>query len=84
MDLYVLVYLLSIIIFGFGSTIIWRGNLILIMLLPASEFLGFVDPMKFAVEGAFDIHALLSLIIFLTILVSIHKLKLLIKSPFFR
>ncbi len=83
MDLYVLVYLLSIIIFGFGSTIIWRGNLILIMLLPASEFLGFVDPMKFAVEGAFDIHALLSLIIFLTILVSIHKLKLLIKSPFF-
>ncbi|MEZ4601746.1 MAG: O-antigen ligase family protein [Syntrophotaleaceae bacterium] len=57
--------------------------MILLMLLPASEFLGFVDPMKIAVKGIFDIHALIALIIFASILVSLHKIKIFIKSPFF-
>ena len=83
MNLFVLVYLLLIIMLGFGSTMVWRGNIILLMLLPASEFFGFVDPMKIAVKGAFDVHALIALIIIAAILVSSHKINNLIKSQFF-
>lgn len=82
MDIYVLVYLLLIALICFVSIMFFKGSLILMMLLPASEFLGFVDPMRIAVKGMFDIHALIVLIIFITIIVSLQKIQILASSNF--
>ncbi len=75
-----LVLLILILMLGFASTIISRGNLVLLMLLPASQFLGFVDPMQIAVKGVFDVHALIVIIIMIAILISIREFKLLFNS----
>lgn len=76
----VVLFLLLIVMLGFACTTFSRGNLVLLMLLPASEFLGFVDPMKIAIKGVFDIHALLGLIILTAITVSIFKFNLLLDA----
>ena len=47
-----------------------RGTLVLLMLLPASQFLGFIDPMAIAIKGAFDIHALILVLILFALLSS--------------
>jgi len=75
---------MAILVLGFGSAIIWRGNLVLLMLLPASEFLGFVDPMKIAVRGMFDIHALILLIIIGSVALSIFRIKDFFLAELFR
>lgn len=58
---------------AFGAVLFQRGLFVLLLLLPASEMLGFVDPMTLAVKGAFDIHALLALLILAATLFSVNR-----------
>ncbi|MBV5330244.1 MAG: hypothetical protein JZU65_21880 [Chlorobium sp.] len=74
--------LLIILLLGFFSTFISRGNLVLLLLLPSSQFLGFIDPMQIAVKGLFDIHALIVIVIFISILISINRFKLIFHAKF--
>lgn len=53
-----------------AMTLVWLepGLLVLVLLLPASQFFGVVDPMTLAVAGRFDIHALLIVLLVATAL----------------
>ena len=58
---------------AFGVVFFQRGLFVLLVLLPASEMLGFVDPMTLAVKGAFDIHALIAIMILAATLFSMNR-----------
>lgn len=76
----VTLFLVLIVTLGFASTFFSRANLVLLILLPASEFLGFVDPMKIAVKGVFDIHALFAILIATATVLSVFRLNLLLRA----
>ena len=66
--------ILSLILFvGLVAAYFHRGVFILLMLLPASQFLGFLDPMTIAIKGVFDIHALILILILIAIFTSISR-----------
>lgn len=69
----VAVWLLLLLSLGFAGTALSRGNLVLLLLLPASEFLGFVDPMRIAVKGVFDLHALFAVILLIAVASSARR-----------
>jgi hypothetical protein len=49
-----------------GSTtvfLVWRGAVVLALLLVASQFLGWVDPSQLEIAGAFDVHAAIMIIV---------------------
>ncbi len=73
MNLTVLSALSALLLIGLTAAHFHRGFYVLLLLLPASEMLGFVDPMTFAVKGAFDIHALLAMLIFTAVLFSVKR-----------
>lgn len=50
-----------------------RGLYVMLLLLPASQMLGFVDPMLFAAKGVFDVHALLAILILVAVLFSFTR-----------
>lgn len=52
-----------------------RAGLIFLILLPASQMLGFLDPMAIAIKGVFDIHALIAMILTAALLFSIAHYK---------
>ncbi len=58
-----------------AALFVQRGLIVLLMLLPATEVGGWVDPMTIAVKGVFDTHALLGLLILGGIVVSITRLS---------
>jgi hypothetical protein len=82
MDLNVLAALLLVSVAGLLALLFSRSSLVLFMLLIASNFLGFVDPMKIAVKGVFDIHAFLLLVSIVAILLSVNKIKILFDAKF--
>jgi len=47
-----------------------RGVFVALILVPASQFLGFIDPMSIAVKGKFDVHALIAIFIVIAVLSS--------------
>lgn len=65
------------------TVLLWRGLLVLVMLLPASDFLGFLDPMAIAVAQAFDIYALLTIFIVAAIVAGLGRLPVLLRARFF-
>lgn len=69
-------------VLGLAVVSIWRGTLILVVLLPASEMMGLLDPMNLAVARAFDIHALVMIFIAVAILASGHRLGELASARF--
>lgn len=75
MNLTILATLLFIIFVGLISIIYSRGNIVLLFLLPASNFLGFINPMDIAEKGLFDIHAFILLVNLLAIIYSAQKFK---------
>lgn len=60
-----------------------RGAILAVILLPASELLGFLDPMSVAIKGAFDIHALTMIFVVLMLLVSLARVSELGEAKFF-
>jgi hypothetical protein len=46
---------------------VWRGAIVLAILLLASQFLGWVNPNSLAIAGAFDVHAGIMLIVMVAI-----------------
>jgi O-antigen ligase/polysaccharide polymerase Wzy-like membrane protein len=43
--------------------LLWRGTIVLALLLVASQFLGWVDPERLEIAGAFDVHAAIMIIV---------------------
>jgi hypothetical protein len=84
LDISVLVYISLLLLVGFLVVFISRAGLILLILLPASQMLGLLDPMAIAVKGAFDIHALIALILIAALLCSIDRLKDLSRAIFLK
>lgn len=73
MNLMFLIALSGLLMIGLTAAHFHRGLYVLLLLLPASDMLGFVDPMTFAVKGAFDIHALLAILILAAVLFSVNR-----------
>lgn len=75
MSIVVLLNLTILLTFGALLLFFSRGTVVLMMLLPASQMLGLVDPMAIAVKGIFDIHLLILIITLGLILLSVHRLR---------
>ena len=73
MNLMFLIALSGLLMIGLTAAHFHRGLYVLLLLLPASDMLGFVDPMTFAVKGSFDIHALLAILILAAVLFSVNR-----------
>ncbi len=63
MSLVVLVHITLLLSIGAVGLLFSRGAAVLLLLLPASQMLGFVDPMSIAEKGIFDIHLLIGIVI---------------------
>lgn len=74
MSIYVLINLMGLLTIGAVLLTLSRGTAILLILLPASQLLGFLDPMAIAVKGAFDVHLLILVMTMGLVLISLHKL----------
>lgn len=61
-----------------------RSSLVFLMIFPASQMLGFLDPSIMAIQGGFDIHALLALIIVIAIVSSVARFRDLLRASLFR
>ena len=74
----------TIVLMAALGAILWnRGAVLLAILLPASELLGFLDPMTLAIKGAFDIHALVMIIVVIMIAASLGRIGELRHARFF-
>lgn len=73
MNITVLAALSVLLAIGLLAAHLHRGLFVMLLLLPASQMLGFVDPMTFAVKGAFDVHALFAILILLAVLFSFAR-----------
>lgn len=73
MNISVVISLSAILLIGLIVMHFHRGFLVLLMLLPASQFLGFIDPMAIAIKGIFDIHALVLILIAIAVTASISR-----------
>jgi hypothetical protein len=80
MSLFVLLNLTVVVALGSLLVAFSRGTAVLLMLLPASQMLGLVDPMAIAVKGAFDIHLYILIVTFGLILLSIRRLGELLRA----
>lgn len=63
MSLVALVHIALLLSIGTVGLLFSRGAAVLLLLLPASQMLGFVDPMSIAEKGIFDIHLLIGIVI---------------------
>lgn len=59
-----------------------RGAAVLLLLLPASQMLGLVDPMSIAAKGIFDIHLYIVIFTLGLTLMSVHRLGELCRAVF--
>lgn len=75
---------IALVAFCAMALLLWnRGAVVAVLLLPASEMLGFVDPMVFAVKGAFDIHSLAMGVVIVMLLAGMARLGDLFRARFF-
>jgi O-antigen ligase/polysaccharide polymerase Wzy-like membrane protein len=82
MSIVVLLNLTGLLTLGAFLLVFSRGTAVLLMLLPASQMLGLIDPMAIAVKGIFDIHLLILIITLGLILLSVHRLRELYHAAF--
>jgi hypothetical protein len=82
MSFVVLVNLTALLTFGALLIIFFRGAAVLLMLLPASQMLGLLDPMAIAVKGIFDIHLFILILTLGLILLSVRRLRELYHATF--
>jgi len=82
MNIYVLVNLAGLLTLGALLLALSRGTAVLLVLLPASQMLGFLDPMAIAVKGAFDVHLLILITTLGLIALSLHRLRDLSRATF--
>lgn len=82
MSIVVLLNLAAVVALGSLLFVLSRGMAVLLMLLPASQMLGLVDPMAIAVKGIFDIHLYIVLVTLGLILLSLHRLGELYRATF--
>lgn len=75
MSLWFFIALAGVAFIGLIAVLWSRSALVLIVLLLASEGLGFLDPMTIAVKGVFDIHAFLLSIFILAVLCSLPRVR---------
>ena len=83
MSIYVLINLVGLLTLGAILITFSRGTAVLLILLPASQLLGFLDPMAIAVKGIFDVHLLILIMTLGLILLSLHRLRDLSRATFF-
>lgn len=74
MDMSFFIALSAVFLIGLLVVLISRSGMIVLMLLPASQIFGIIDPMTLAVRGVFDIHALLAALIAISIIASLKYL----------
>ncbi|WP_434130538.1 hypothetical protein [Methylocaldum sp. GT1BB] len=84
MNLEFVVALVTLLLIGAAMIFLSRANLLLFLLLPASQMLGFVDPMTFAIKGLFDIHALFILLNLGALILSVDRINDLRSALFLR
>lgn len=69
------IYISLLVFIGLLIVSFSRAGLIFLILLPASQMLGFLDPMTIAIKGVFDIHALIAIILAAALLFSLSHFK---------
>ncbi|MDF0666485.1 MAG: O-antigen ligase family protein [Nitrospira sp.] len=82
MSIVVLLNLAAVVALGSLLFVFSRGTAVLLMLLPASQMLGLVDPMSIAVKGIFDIHLYIVLVTLGLVLLSLPRLRELYQATF--
>ena len=82
MSIVVVLNLTAIVALGSLLFVFSRGTAVLLMLLPASQVLGLVDPMAIAAKGIFDIHLYIIIVTLGLILLSVHRLEELYRATF--
>ncbi len=82
MSVIVILHLTALVTLGTLLFLVSRGMAVLLMLLPASQMLGLIDPMSIAVKGILDIHLYIMVITLGLVLSSTHKLWELYRATF--
>lgn len=82
MSIVVLLNLTALVTLGSLLFIFSRGAAVLLMLLPASQMLGLMDPMAIAVKGVLDIHLYIVILTLGLVLLSAHNLSELCRAAF--
>lgn len=82
MSVVVLLNLTAVVALGALLFVFSRGAAVLLMLLPASQMLGLVDPMTIAAKGIFDIHLYIILVTLGLILLSLNRIGELYHATF--
>ena len=82
MSIVVLINLTALLTFGVLLIFFFRGAAVLLMLLPASQMLGLMDPMAIAVKGIFDINLFILILTLGLILFSVHRIRELYQATF--
>ncbi len=82
MNIIVLLNLTALVALGSMLFLFSRGAAVLLLLLPASQMLGLVDPMAIAVKGSFDIHLYIVIFTLGLTLMSVHRLGELCRAVF--
>jgi hypothetical protein len=75
MSIVVLLNLTALLALGSVLLLFSRGTAVLLLLLPASQMLGLIDPLAIAAKGIFDIHLFILIITLGLILLSAHRLR---------
>lgn len=75
---------IALLLFCTMIAIVWnRGAILAVILLPASELLGLLDPMSMAIKGVFDIHALTMIFVMLMLVASMARVSDFGEAKFF-
>lgn len=82
MNIVVLLNLTALLTLGAVLIFFSRGAAVLLMLLPASQMLGLIDPLAIAAKGIFDIHLFILILTLGLILLSVHRLRELSRATF--
>ena len=82
MSIVVLLNLTALLTIGALLITFFRGAAVLFMLLPASQMLGFMDPMAIAVKGILDINLFVLILTLGLILFSVHRISELYHATF--
>lgn len=82
MNIIVLLNLSVLVVLGSMLFLFSRGAAVFLLLLPASQMLGMVDPMAIAVKGFFDIHLYIVIFTLGLTFLSVHKLGELCQAAF--
>lgn len=83
MDASLILAILLTLALGAGVTLLNRAGYVLLLLLPASQLFGLLDPMSFIAKGVFDYHALFLIVIVAGVMMSLSRLPELRGGLFF-